>query len=548
MTQSDTNPLLGFWLAKLDMAEKSQQAYRERVKKIIRRYRDERSDQDRSSRLNILWSNIETLKPALYSSTPKPQIERRYKDGDPFARQSAMVLERALATNMDLMDFDNVMRDCVQDYLLTGRAVARIRYIPEIVKIFDESDDLEKTDEKLIHEQVVCDYVHWNDFLHDPARNWNDVTWVAFRNYLCRDELSDRFGESAVDIGLDVRDDLHDGDKVQDWNDKNAKATVWEIWDKSSANVLWIAPNPSTGRAKLLEIQSDPMHLSGFFPCPSPLMATTTSDDLTPVPDYALYQDQAIELDILTARISALARMIRLRGVYDASVEPVQRLLSEYGGDSQLIPVDQWAALTQKGGLDSIVAWMPIERMVQVLRELYQIRDRVKNDLYEITGIADVIRGATAPSETATAQQIKGRFATLRLSERQKSVARFGRDLIRLMAEVMAEHFNPETLSNMTGMNVVPEMVQLFQSEQIRNWRIDIESDSTVAVDEAVEKQTRIEFLNAVTGFIKEITPLVQSGAVPLDIAKAMLLFGVRGFKVGSELESALETLGNGAR
>lgn len=530
---SVTNP--GYWLEQLQRAERQEQNYRQKCHKIVQRYRDERGDYDRQSRLNILWSNIQTMTPALYGSTPKPQIERRYKDADPFARQAAMVLERAVGTNLELGEFDNVMQRCVLDLLLVGRGIARIRYVPEIATV----PSAEESASYVAHERISCDYVYWEDFLHSPARSWQDVEWVAFRNYLSRKELEERFPD-AIDDFIPAISKLNDGDVAMAIGGKYA---VWEIWHKPQKKVYWLLAGGDTKTSCVLEEQDDPLGLNDFFPCPQPLLATTSNEQLVPVPDYLLYQDQAIELDILTSRIQSLAKMIRLRGLYDASLEPVQRLLAEGGGDGQLIPVDQWNALAQKGGVDAVIAWLPIERMVQVLGQLYQARDRVKNDLYEITGIADILRGSTIASETATAQQIKGRFATLRLSERQKNVARFGRDLVRLMTEAMAEHFSPETLSKMTGLEVIPAMQNLFRNDAIRNWRIGIETDSTIAVDEITEKQTRIEFLNAVTGFIKEVAPLVQAGALPLPIAKAMLLFGARGFKVGRELESALEML-----
>ncbi len=543
MTDVTNNPLLSYWIQTLEQAERSDNVYQTKVEKIIDRYRDERSNAERSSRLNILWSNVETLKPALYSSQPKPQIERRFKDYNPLIRASSQVLERALQVNLDLCDFDLVMRACVQDLLLAGRAVARVRYVPELLEVPQEPEQQNDFSEEIqfMAEKVVCDYVHWQDFLHAPARRWADVSWVAFRNYLSRDELRSRFGaEKAAAAHLSWQP----GNAAEDWAEMTGKVVVWEVWDKTTKQVLWVAKGGDIKESILLEVQEDPLHLSGFFPCPQPLFATLTNDQLTPVPDYLLYQDQAIELDILTSRITSLAKIIRLRGVYDASAEPLQRLLSDYGAESQLIPVDQWSALAQKGGLDGIVSWLPVERMVQVLSQLYMARERVKNDLYEITGIADIIRGASAPSETATAQQIKGRFATLRLSERQKDVARFSRDLIRLQAEMIAEHFSASTLHHMTGLDVTPQMVDLLRGDQMRKWKIDIETDSTIATDEMAEKQTRIEFLTAVTNFMKEVAPLVQAGAVPLPVAKAMLLFGARGFRVGRELESVLESIG----
>jgi hypothetical protein len=60
---------------------------------------------------------------------------------------------------------------------------------------------------------------------------------------------------------------------------------------------------------QIIDARDDPLGLEGFFPCPKPLYATTTSDTLVPVPDFVLYQDQAMELDILSDRIDGLGEV-----------------------------------------------------------------------------------------------------------------------------------------------------------------------------------------------------------------------------------------------
>jgi hypothetical protein len=70
--------------------EKEFQKWEQRGKQIIRRYRDERSEATNlrvvSRKMNILWSNTETLKPTLYARLPRVQVERRFKDADPVGR------------------------------------------------------------------------------------------------------------------------------------------------------------------------------------------------------------------------------------------------------------------------------------------------------------------------------------------------------------------------------------------------------------------------------------------------------------------------------
>ncbi len=91
----------------------------------------------------------------------------------------------------------------------------------------------------------------------------------------------------------------------------------------------------------------------------------------------------------------------------------------------------------------------------------------MKQDLYEITGISDIVRGQTSASETATAQQIKGQFATLRLDNNQKDVARFSKDLVVIMTEVIAKHFSLDTIKQVSGVKLMTaEEKQLVEAQQ----------------------------------------------------------------------------------
>jgi hypothetical protein len=110
-----------------------------------------------------------------------------------------------------------------------------------------------------------------------------------------------------------------------------------------------------------------------------------------------------------------------VRGVYDASQPALQRLLTE-GDNNTLIPVDNWMAFGEKGGLKGAIDLLPIDMLAATLNQCYQARADIKNQIYEITGLSDILRGASFASETATAQQIKGQFASLRLRAMQEDV------------------------------------------------------------------------------------------------------------------------------
>lgn len=567
------------WIAEIRLAERDEHRWVERGRKVEARYLDERRDMDRGAhRFNIFWSNVQTLKPAIYAKPPKPIVQRRYLDADPVGRAASTILQRAIATSIEMSDWHECTDQAVMDYLLPGRGVCWARYEPHFRDVGaaqvqgaeavegmgtpgdmggeepgeeDEPNDdgvsittTVEDDSEITYEEVCWDYVNWRDFLHSPARTWQEVRWVARRVLMTMEEGVERFGAMFRDVPMTWRPDgIDENDSAFQLF---ARARVYEIWNKTDRKVVWMCPD--YGDAPL-DVKDDPWKLDGFFPCPRPLYATTTSSSLMPRPDYAMYQDQAEELDNLTQRIAKLAQAIKAVGVYDASADGVQRVFNE-GVENQLIPVAQWASFQTGGGFKGAVDFLPLDTMAQALAQLVEVRESTKRDLYEITGISDIVRGQGMASATATAERIKGQFAQLRLRDRVNEVARFCRDMVRITGELICKHFQPETLlmisdyQNSTG--ATPEIAQaaiaLLKNDQSRGFRIDIEVDSTVIADQQEEQAARVEFLAMAGNFLKEAVPLAMQVPALATLAGQMLLFGVRGFPIGREMEGVFES------
>lgn len=599
------------WMDEIDAARKIFREYSDRCKRILKIYKDDRKRTDafdeakQSHKLNILWSNIQTLQPALYSQTPTPNVSRRFLDRDPTSRTAAMILERNLKTAQELCDFDYVMRRVRDDYLLCARGIDWVRFAPEIGKVpmrepvtqvslegtgqsifrplkggeeipadqvrEDEEGLYYETDpeEQILAYGLALDHVVWSDFLHEPVNDWSKVNWAAKRVLMKRPQLIKTFGDQ---LGRKVKlNKTYSGKQADEYSSDEKKkadcAEVWEIWDKSRREVLWVSDGYEDAPIKR---QPDPLKLTGFFPFPRPLFGTLTTDSLIPVPDYALYQDQAQQIDQITDRIRLLIKALRVVGLYNGEVADLSRLLTE-ADENEMVPVENWMAFAQSGGMKTNIDWLPIEQIQIVLNGLFQARSQLKQDLYEVTGISDIIRGATAPSETATAQQIKANFGNLRLQDRQAEMARFARDTLRIMAEIQSEHYAPEALIEMSGIAETDEFrirpanpqdpnslaqheqalqtrnarlmeaVQLVKSDRLRTFRVDIETDATVAPDQQREKETRVEFLTAVSPFIEKAAQVGQQVPQLTPLLMKMLEFGVRGFRAGRTLESAIE-------
>jgi hypothetical protein len=557
------------WLNIIHAYDNEFKKWEGRTKKIIRRYRDDERQAslgNEAAKFNILWSNVQTLVPAVYAKMPKADVSRRFSDNDPVGRVASLLIERALDYEIEhYPDFRAAMKNSVEDRFLGGRGVAWVRYDPHIKKQdvpedgFQITEDVqnptennptdmtagdEEVPEEIEYECAPTDYVHWKDFGHSSARTWEEVTCVWRWVYMTRAALIERFGpELGRKIPTDSSPDSaqkygNGGGKVND------RAKICELWDKESGSVYWLHES----FPELLDERYDPLELEGFFPCAKPLYSTTTTDSLVPIPDFTLYQDQANELDILTDRIDGLVKSLRVRGVYDASQPALQRLLTE-GDNNTLIPIDKWMAFSEKGGLKGSIDLLPIDTLANALLQCYQAQAQIKGQIYEITGISDIIRGQGAASETATAQQIKGQYAGLRLRAMQESVAMFATELLRLKAQIICTKFQPKTLlayaaagqMSAADQQLIPQALQLISSTPLRSFRIEVDADSLVQLDEGQAKQERVEFLNAFSNFLREAIPAGQATPELAPMLLEMIKFGVAGFKQARVIEGTID-------
>lgn len=527
-----------YWQAELALAANEENTWRERARKVVSRYRDE--EERTGSRFNVLWSNTETLRPALYARTAAPDVRRRFSDPDATGRQLAEMMERALSYSVDQYDIDPIIEAAVMDMLLPGRGVVRVSYEAEIeemeVPVADPftGEITTQTAEYVAAQRAECEYVYWCDFRVSPARTWREVRWVAFRHYMTRDEVTELSPEHGPKVPLAYAPKT---DSETEIPDTFKRAEVWEIWDKDKRQRVYVV----CGYDTIVKREDDPYQLDGFFPLPEPLYGVTSTDSLVPIPEFTIYQDQANELDRVTTRITRLIESLKHRGIYNSTIKALQGLQNL--GDSEFKPMDgaDIAAMNERGGLSNAFQEMDITGVAQVLAGLYQQRQQVLDTIYEITGISDIIRGASDSRETATAQRIKGQFGSMRLQARQRRVQRFIRDLYRIKAEMIVEHYEPEVLAQMTQMQVTPEMVSLMRNDRLRSYHVDIETDSTVFEDAQAEKAQVNEFLTSVTQFVSGVAPVAQQTPEMLPLFGELLMLGVRKYKTGRTMEDTIE-------
>lgn len=552
------------WLDDVAAYEREFKKWEGRVEKILKRYKDDRrKDGDSTAKFNILWSNVQTLTAATYSRVPKPDVSRRFRDNDPVGRVSSLVLERGLDYHIQhYSDYRMALKSAVNDRFLGGRGTVWARYEPHFKDSAmpdgaEVSDDVE-SGEELDYECVAVEYVHYKDFGHSVARTWKEVPRVWRKVYMTKKALEARFGEDTAKlIPLDASPKEVKGTSTAP-GDAQDRACIYEGWDKDEKTAVWFSKSVKD----FLDERPDPLGLEEFFPCPQPLYATLTSESLVPVPDFTLYQDQANELDVLCDRIDGLVKALKVTGVYDAAQgNELARILTE-GTNNTLIPVKNWAAFAEKNGLKGAIDLIDIQPIAEALVQAYKAMQQVKEQVYEITGISDIVRGQTQASETATAQQLKGQYASLRLKTYQEEVARFATELLQIMAQVMCGKFSPETLLKISAADqlsqtdqqmiqpalqllVGPERMQNPEADEgpnpLRSFRVEVASDTLVYMDEQSEKQDRIEFLTAVGGYLEKAAAVGMQAPQLVPLCMELLKFGVTGFRVGKNVEGTID-------
>lgn len=585
--------LLRKYWREVEAYNKASTDWKEQSEKIVKLYLDQHRTAASPRRFALLWSNIETLKPAVYGKIPTVLCSRRYKDAHPVGRTAAELLERATNTTFDLYGADEVFRMVRDDRLLIARGQAWVRYEADFKKT---KDDNGAEYDKVSGEKVCIDYVNWPDFGHNVAGTWKDV-WLVWRMvYKTRDEVEKRFSAKIAEK-LNYSAQV-DAEGKQEAGEHTAR--IYEVWDRKRGKTVFM----SRDCPDLIEDGDPPLNFRDFFPCPEPCYGSKTGKSLIPTPDYRYYQDQANEIDDLTDKIANLTESLQLKAFVPAGPSAdggdavrimIQMMQSETMNNKTLfVPVESWAGFTEKGGAGRLIDWLPIDMVIKALQGAVETRNQLIQDVYQITGIADILRGQTDPDETLGAQQLKAQTGQKRVKNTKDELARFCCDIGQLVAEVIAEQFQPQTIADMTGYsyqpghgNVVdpaqqmagpqipqaapapmlPQMaappmqpgmtpqqspsgqmfddrvMELLRSDRMRGFLIDIETDSTIQPDEDAEKQRRTEFLTAVGGFMREATQVLSApgGAAIAPMLSEMLLFMVRGFRAGRNLEEVIE-------
>lgn len=488
---------------------------------------------------DLFWASLEILKPAVYSHPPAPVVTPRFADRDKVAATASEVLERCLSSSFERGDFDQVMLNVRDDLVISARGVTRITY---------------ETDEKGGGKRVCDEHVDRCDFLHEPSRKWAEVGWVAFAAYLTEREFDKRFAKwKKANAGretpqFNIQRDNTDGSR----SGTAAKCKVWEVWHKADNRVYWVTEGVDT----FLDESEPFLSLEGFFPCPRPAYGVLKRRSLIPVPDYVRYEKTLEQVNELTRRIHALLEWIKVKGLIPAGGDvgnAVETALTQQSDDVLLIPIPS-AALIQGSG--QFVQFLPLEQFAATITGLIEARRELIQNFYELSGISDIMRGATESEETLGAQQLKSQYGSVRVREKIDELQRIARDVARISAEIIAEKFDQDTILAMAQMNL-PTRADVEKSikdirKRSEKQLSELEAQATQMIEQARmqgqqvdPQQAQAQFDEQQKAIIEQTTGALKEVGDQVTIDDVMKLFRdqkARAFAIDIETDSTILT------
>lgn len=518
------------WLSRLKKEKKAHDKFRTVGRKVEKIFNADGDD----IYVPLYWQVVNVQHVGVYSAQPIVDVRPRNEIDNPVMKEISRMIQRGLTYCVNDESFDDAMNRGVDDYLAQALGVMRIKIesVIEEIKIGYDFFNQPVMEEEVKDQTLRWEYVPWARFGWMPCNSWKHCEWIYFRHRMTRAQIREKF-KKTVSASKDPNDPVDKNAGTNDTYD------IYEVWDKKRKKVLFIAE----GETYPLTVIDDPLELLGFYPMPAPMMMNLPSEEMIPKPDYMYIAHYDNELNRLQERRMSLLEQIKSTGAYDKGLPELKGMLELE--DGELLAVQNLVGrMSAAGGSAEFIFWTPIKEKVETLIQLTSQIQFVKGQVDAILGIADIVMGTTKASETLGAQEIKGRWVGVRLTRKRECVMYTVREMLKIMAQLFGSHITPDNLQRMTQMQMTEEMMQIFQNDTLMDFVIDIETDSTVAKDEAKERVTQQEMLNGVSQFAQAVMPMVQQKALPADVASAILRSALRPYaRYDKTLDEALNSM-----
>jgi hypothetical protein len=432
--------------------------------------------------------------------------------------------------------------------------------------------------EQKVNERAILDVVQYSDYRCSDARNESEIEWQAKRAYLDRSEAEALFGEEKANTlnYNSVPETLKkEYSRDRESTKLEGKAEIWEIWCEKTNRVYWLQTDNDN---PIIDEQEPSIKFEKFYPC-TVIRQTQDPNSIIPVSDYTHVRDQILEIERLTTRIHALTQAIRPNFIYDASVgDTVEQLFQD---DLKGIGVTNWQSQRNRGGLAGSLEFLPVDNFVNVLKELQGNRQNALQQLYETLKVSDLLRGTSEQYKSATANRLENQWSSLGLIVRQNMFCKFISDAISHLGAIIAEQFDEQRILEIADADALieptifipqppppppapegmppemapppmmppqPDPIALIEEQKVeiisilrdnkrRNYRIQIASDSMVAIDQQQQQQEGTMLMQTAGAFFDQMRGLVEQYPPLAQFSLALFQNMIKRFKGGKELD-----------
>jgi len=425
--------------------------------------------------------------------------------------------------------------------------------------------------EQKVSERAILDVVQYNDYFCSDARNESEIEWQARRAFLDRDQAEALFGaEKAEMLSYDSFPEVIKKEIARNEDKYDGKAEVFEIWCQATNKVYWIQ---KSGDQILIDETEPPIKFEKFYPC-SVIRQSLDPDSVIPVSDYAHVKDQILEVERLTTRIHAVTQAIRTNFAYDSAMgQTIEQIFQD---DLKGVPVNNWTSNQGRGGLAAAMNFYPVEPFINALNVLQGARQTALQQLYETLKVSDLLRGTSEQDKSATANRLENQWSSLGLIVRQNMFTKFVSDAISNLGTIIAEQFDEQRILEVAdadeliaptiylpppppppmgpdGMPLgepppMPDMAQIvdmtkmqilsiLRDNKMRNYRIEIASDSMIAIDQQQQQQEGVNLIQTAGGFFDQMRGLVDQYPPLAEFSISFFQNMIKRFKGGKELD-----------
>lgn len=589
----DPKKLAHHYIDQITLAKRRHEEFYNRADKAIKEFLGGGDDSRRgdNSRLNIFNAIINTQLPAYYARTPKSEITLRKKLGNALDNIGAQAIENGSQYCLEeCQDFDDVSLAAIKSLLVVGRGVLWERYHVEVERakeqipvvsydevgfVYPDGTPLQEgvkpiwdgeqyvvveEYDKVVEEKSITEFVHFKDYLEGPARYESEIEWKARRHYFSKDEYIKEFEEdnpyfkAPEDLDFNtVPEEIKDLGLSKERKAAQGKLAVWEVWCKAKKKILFICEDYED---EPLAIREPAVEIKGFFPCAPALVANVEQDSYIPTCDHYIIKDLLHEVEDLSTRLSHSVEAVKCSALADKQLaDALDRMFAE---DYAFVPVEDFQKFVQTGGLEDRVLWAPIQHFIAAIQVLGQARNEALSKIYEVTGNSDLLRGTNDPRATAASEQLKGNYANLRFSKRQREIQKFLAAQHKIKAQFMCELFTEETLYEITKFEEleaqIPTQLDEVSGQELKAftfndvleyirspyklYQIDIETDSMVAMDQDAERQQVANYLNSIGQLISQALPAIQQYPTIGELFIAMVDMANAAYRPGKKLDN----------